>query len=447
MSTAIRKNWRNFAAIIVLAVAAIAVAAYILPHQRFSLPKWVPLLGNDLVTYKAEFSTAQSVTPGQGQTVNIAGVPVGQLSAVDLVNGHGVVTMQIHKKYTPIYKDATALLRPKTGLNDMIVELTPGHRSAGVAPPGWSIPISQTLPNVNFDEVLAGLDGDTRNYLRLLVAGTGQALSGNGGRDLAAAFKRFAPTAVALRRINGALATRQANIARTIHNFSMLSQAIGSKDKQLAELVDASNRVFRAFASQDQNLRTTLGLLPGALETTNTTLAKVDKLGKVLGPTLGRLRPAARALGPSLAEMRPFLRETTPVLKNQLRPFAVDALPTVKLLRPAARDLAVVTPKLTTTLTVVNYLLNELAYKPPGKQQGYLFWLGWANHDAAQVFSTQDAHGPIRRGELLASCGSLAGLDQIYSANPELGLLAFLTNLPKSTAVCPKTSQAPVSGG
>jgi phospholipid/cholesterol/gamma-HCH transport system substrate-binding protein len=443
---AIRKSWRNFAAVVALAVVALAVAAYILPHERFALPHWVPLIGNDFVTYKAEFTTAQSVTPGQGQTVDIAGVPVGELAGVDLVNGHGVVTMRIHKKYTPIYKDATALLRPKTGLNDMIIELTPGHRRAGVAPAGWSIPINQTLPNVNFDEVLAGLDGDTRNYLKLLVGGAGQALSGN-GRNLAADFKRFAPTAVALRRINAGLATRRQNIRRTIHNFSLLSQAIGEKDRQLAQLVDSSNTVFRAFARQDQNLRTTLGLLPGALQTTNTALAKVDKLGKVLGPTLGKLRPAARALGPSLAQSRPFLRETMPVLRDQLRPFSRDALPTVQLLRPAARDLAVVTPKLTTTLQVFNYLLNELAYKPPGNQQGYLFWLGWANHDAAQIFSTQDAHGPIRRGELLASCGSLAGLDQIYSANPELGLLSFLTNLPKSSAVCPKTSQAPASGG
>jgi phospholipid/cholesterol/gamma-HCH transport system substrate-binding protein len=443
---AIRKSWRNFAAVVALAVVALAVAAYILPHERFALPHWVPLIGNDFVTYKAEFTTAQSVTPGQGQTVDIAGVPVGELAGVDLVNGHGVVTMRIHKKYTPIYKDATALLRPKTGLNDMIIELTPGHRRAGVAPAGWSIPINQTLPNVNFDEVLAGLDGDTRNYLKLLVGGAGQALAGN-GRNLAADFKRFAPTAVALRRINAGLATRRENIRRTIHNFSLLSQAIGEKDRQLAQLVDSSNTVFRAFARQDQNLRTTLGLLPGALQTTNTALAKVDKLGKVLGPTLGKLRPAARALGPSLAQSRPFLRETMPVLRDQLRPFSRDALPTVQLLRPAARDLAVVAPKLTTTLQVFNYLLNELAYKPPGDQQGYLFWLGWANHDAAQVFSTQDAHGPIRRGELLASCGSLAGLDQIYSANPELGLLSFLTNLPKSSAVCPKTSQAPTSGG
>ena len=82
---------------------------------------------------------------------------------------------EVRKKYTPIYQDATALLRPKTGLNDMIVELDPGTPTAGKAPEGWTIPIDRTLPNVNADEVPAALDGDTRDYLQLLVGGAGQA--------------------------------------------------------------------------------------------------------------------------------------------------------------------------------------------------------------------------------------------------------------------------------
>ena len=108
-------------------LVALLVGGYILSNQRFYLPKWVPLLGTDFVDYKAEFSTAQSVTPGQGQTVHVAGVDVGEITKVDLVDGRAVVTMKIRRKYTPIYKDATALLRPKTGLNDMIIELDAGH--------------------------------------------------------------------------------------------------------------------------------------------------------------------------------------------------------------------------------------------------------------------------------------------------------------------------------
>ena len=58
---------------------------------------------------------------------------------------------------------------------------------------------------------------------------------------------------------------------------------------------------------------------------------------------------------------------------------------------------------------VVNDLLNTLAYNPPGDEEGYLFWTAWANHAAAFVFNTQDAHGPIRRGNFLVDCASLDG--------------------------------------
>jgi phospholipid/cholesterol/gamma-HCH transport system substrate-binding protein len=441
MRTAIRKHLRDFAFVIGLVLAALLVGGYILSNQRFYLPKWVPALGSDFVDYKAQFSTAQSVTPGQGQTVQVAGVDVGDITNVDLKDGRAVVTMKIRRKYTPIYRNSTALLRPKTGLNDMVVELDPGTRSAGVAPHGWTVPIDQTLPNVNFDEILSSLDGDTRSYLQLLLGGAGEGLDGQ-GKALSADLKRFEPTGRYLARLNGALALRERYIRRSIHNFRLLAQALGDKDDDLAALVDSSNHVFRAFANQDVRLRETLQELPGALDTTNTALAKVDKLGKVLGPTLGALRPGARALGPSLVQTRPFLRETTPIIQNQLRPFARDALPVVKVLRPAAHDLAAVTPNLTSSLKVVNYLLNELAYNPPGKEEGYLFWLSWANHDGASIFSTQDAQGPIRRGLVLASCTTLAVLGQLTTLAPQLGTLGTLLNEPAPSSVCPTTSQA-----
>ena len=74
MRMAIRKHWRDFAVVIGLVLVALLVGGYILSNQRFYLPDWVPLVGSDFYDYKAEFSTAQSVTPGQGQTVEIAGV-------------------------------------------------------------------------------------------------------------------------------------------------------------------------------------------------------------------------------------------------------------------------------------------------------------------------------------------------------------------------------------
>src|SRR5512132_3842628 len=192
MTTAIRKHWREAAFVIGLVLVALLVGSYILSNQRFYLPKWVPVVGSDFVDYKAQFSTAQSVTPGQGQTVQVAGVDVGDITSVDLEDGRAVVTMKIRRKYTPIYRNATALLRPKTGLNDMVIELTPGHRTAGAAPTGYTIPIDQTLPNVNVDEILSSLDADTRDYLQLLVGAAGEGVGGQ-GRRLSATLKRFEP--------------------------------------------------------------------------------------------------------------------------------------------------------------------------------------------------------------------------------------------------------------
>ena len=78
-------------------------------------------------------------------------------------------------------------------------------------------------------------------------------------------LKRFEPTGRYLAKLNGALAVRERNIRRSIHNFRLLSQALGDKDDDLAALVDSSNRVFTAFADQDANLRAALQELPGAL--------------------------------------------------------------------------------------------------------------------------------------------------------------------------------------
>ena len=91
MRSAISKHTRDFAAIVLLFVIALGVGGYILSNQRFYLPKSVPILGSDFVDYKAEFTTAQAVTPGQGQTVNVAGVAVGAIKKVELRRGVAVV--------------------------------------------------------------------------------------------------------------------------------------------------------------------------------------------------------------------------------------------------------------------------------------------------------------------------------------------------------------------
>jgi phospholipid/cholesterol/gamma-HCH transport system substrate-binding protein len=442
--TAIRKHLRDFVAFLFLLVVALAVAVVILGNQRLSLP---PPLGTDYFEIEAELSTAQAVTPGQGQTVNIAGVEVGEIAGVELDDGKAIVAMKIRPEHARVYRDATVLLRPKTGLKDMVAELTPGTRAAGELREGERIPISQTLPDVNLDEILASLDADTRDYLKILLGDGGRALKGN-GRALARTIRRIEPTARYSREVNEQLAERRRNIKRVIHNFSLLMEELGSRDTQLAEFVENSNAVFGALAEQDANIRETLRELPSTLTATQEALGKADRLAQELGPTLQDLRPAARALGPALRQTRPFLRTTTPIIRDELRPFARAALPTVEQLRPALRDLSAVTPDLTRSFRVVNALLNTLAYNPPGPtSEGYLFWLSWANHAGATVFATQDAHGPIRHGLVVLGCQTADLLEVVAESNPALGTLVDLLNGPTSQEICPQSSQDPELDG
>jgi phospholipid/cholesterol/gamma-HCH transport system substrate-binding protein len=444
VKTAIRKHWLDFVAIIGLIVISGAVAVFILGKQRLSLPAWVPLVGKDFFVVKAELSTAQAVTPGQGQTVNIAGVQVGEISKVELKGGKALVTLRMQPKYGRVYKDAHVLMRPKTGLKDMVAELEPGTPKAGRLKDGGVIPVSETLPDVNLDEILAALDADTRDYLTILVGAGAEGLRDN-GPELARAIRRFEPTARYGRKVFGALEKRKQNIKRVIHNLSLVMDELGAKDDQLAEFVENSNAVFATLARQDANLRSTLSELPSALDETQRGLGKAKVLADELGPTLQALRPGARALGPTLRSVRPFVRKTTPVIHDEIRPFVRASRPTVKQLRPAVKDLAAATPDLTRTFKVVNYLLDELAYNPPGQEEGYLFWVAWANHIGNQIFTTQDAHGPIRRGLFIASCQDIPVLQQVSKANPLLGTLTDLLAIPKQN--CPQSTQDPLGGG
>jgi phospholipid/cholesterol/gamma-HCH transport system substrate-binding protein len=437
VTRAIQKHLRDFIAILVLMVLAFAVGGYILSNQRFYLPGWVPVLGSDFFELKGEFSTAQSVMPGQGQTVDIAGVPIGDVKKVELHNGRALITMKVKKKYAPmIRKDASMLLRPKTGLNDMIIEMNPGSPSGEKAPDGYTVPIRSTLPNVNLEEFWAALDKDTRDYLLLLLNGAGQGLSGQ-GRNLSAVLKRFEPTNRDIEKITSQVAQRRKNLARLIHNFQLLATELGKNDTELAEWVDSTSAVFGSFANQDKNLRETIRLLPSALQSTNRALTSADNVARDLGPATRSLNPGVKAFPDAMRKSRTFFRKTTGPVRDQIRPFARDVQPTVKALRPANRDLAALTPDLEKSFGVFNKFVNAWAYNPRGQAESFLFYTIWGVHIAASAFTAQDAHGPVRRGLIMTTCRSLGILQSVRKADRQLSTIIDLLNPPTSEQACP----------
>ncbi len=418
-----------FISVVTMIVIAVAVGGYILAHENLHLPGWVPVLGHEYYDLKAEFQTAQAVTAGQGQAVTIAGAKVGEVASVDVKNGVAVVTMKVTPKYARFYKNATLLLRPKTQLQDITIEVNPGTPSAGKLKSGEVVPLSQTAPNVNFDEFLAGLDAETRAYLQELLAGAGQGFENN-GTAFAATLKRFQPAARYGVEIQRELAKRSANISRSIHNFSLLMEALGSRDKQLTELVDASNAVFRTFAAEEANLQSTLHLLPGALKKTGNALGKLSTASNQVGPALRKLDPFAKALGPAQHATKRLALKTTPIIANEIRPFAREILPTVKELGPATKELGEAFPKLAGSFSVINEFFNELAYNPGKGKAGFDFFLAWANHNLNSVVSNSDANGVLGRSLIYFNCHVLGILNGVAEVNEAVAVLIGLLRPP-----------------
>jgi hypothetical protein len=102
-----------------------------------------------------------------------------------------------------------------------------------------------------------------------------------------------------------------------------------------------------------------------------------------------------------------------------------------------------VTPELTSSVKVVNTLLNELTYTAPGKQS-YLFWGAWLAHILDSLTTTQDANGPLVQGLFMAPCASLNLLEVALSqSDPGLGPILDLLNPPDWSAI--KSSYCPTS--
>ena len=447
----LRAHRRDLGLLILLLSLGILGTGYILSNQSaFRLGGWFP--GVDYpVTIQAEFADADGVVPGYGQPVTVAGVQVGQVGDVRLDGDVALVDLELEPGAVEVHSDATVLLRPRTQLKDMFVALDPGTKDGAVLADGDRLPASQTEPSVAFSDLIDNLDGDTRDYLRALLAAGAQGFGGDGyqpdgGRPdpqavehLRAAFKHFRPFARDTRRLTAALAARRENLRNFVSDISRVSTAMASVDREIASGISGSQRVFSAAASRDADIATMLQRLPGALATTRSTLGKTVAMSHELKRTTTALEPMARALDPALASLPSFFRSTELALAKQLRPFARDAQPILTELSPALRDLDAAAGPLDSGLGVFERFFNALANDPAGSAQSYAFWGSWLAHNAASITSLQDAHGVALRSLPLATCAQLDALHQIELGNPSLNPILKLINIADREKVCPDT--------
>jgi phospholipid/cholesterol/gamma-HCH transport system substrate-binding protein len=431
-----RGHRKDTIAIFVLAIAGLAMMLGIFTQQKASLPSWLPFVGEEFEQISAEFATAQAVTPGQGQSVDIAGIQIGKVTSVDLEDGHAVVGMDIEPQYMElIHPNASFLLRPKTGLNDMVVEVEPGTGDKHIES-GKRFTLAQTEPNTNLDAFLGSLDTDTRQYIQLLVAGGAQGIGGQ-GLTLSNALRRFQPFVHYTAKLNKVVAQRHVALARVIHDFGLLTTELGRHDSEIRRFVTSSDAALGNFANQQQSIQDALQEFPATLRAANAGLASSNRFSQAAYPALTKLIPQAQALTPAFKATEQMFNQTTEPIRTQIRPFTRTIRPVLTHTKEASGPFNTTVRNFGNALGGFNGFLNELAYKPSGgaKNQSFLFYVPWVNHDFNASFNLQDPSGPILRSLIGITCTGTYLAYGLTQTEPLLQTLLQVGGVPRTEEI------------
>jgi phospholipid/cholesterol/gamma-HCH transport system substrate-binding protein len=311
----LRRGGKPLRWLLLLWVLAAAAAVATVSRQEFISP----FTSHERI--QVALDNAAGVVPGKTE-VRVAGVQVGLVQSVGLVDGQPRLTLALNPEVGPIYRDAQAHLSAVTPLQDMYLDLDPGSRASGLLGP-MPIPSTGTSVAVNVADVLDAFNADQRRQLATLLHQLRQGLP-DGGVKLQAAFAQLVPLMRDGLQISRQIDGEHRQIADVVHNLGQITVQLALHDRQLASLVQNGAGTLNTLAADDQPLNATLHALPTTIEALRSGLGRVAGAVFAIDPALHQLQPAARTLAPALKALRSFAIQARPSL-DALAP-AADAL-------------------------------------------------------------------------------------------------------------------------
>jgi phospholipid/cholesterol/gamma-HCH transport system substrate-binding protein len=259
-------------------------------------------------TLNAELSDVTGLA--NGDTVNIAGVPVGQVQSIGVQHGHAVIAMSINNTVV-LHSSTDVGMRWHNVIGQKEIALYPGP-AGPVLPPGATIPLGHDVTDASIDTFLnslgpvlssinpseanafvenvsGALEGDTAQINQLInsgatVSSTVESLDTEVGQVIGN-----------LNVVLGALASRSGDISSLVTNLQTVSSSLASKNTLLDGVVGNLSTVATDLASLIGNNH-------------NTVTSTVDNLQAVAADVQAHQQDLAQSLSTLGAGLAPYIQ-------------------------------------------------------------------------------------------------------------------------------------------
>ncbi|HTU94934.1 MAG TPA: MlaD family protein [Solirubrobacteraceae bacterium] len=301
-------------------------------------------------TIHATFSNANGLQPGS--LVRIAGVNVGTVTSVGTEPGcksasttqsacqAADVSMTISNQGLPIHNDATFAIRPRIFLEgNFFVDVSPGTPQAPVAPNNHTFPIQQGVEPVQFDQVLTGLQDNTRQNLQTLLQQYGKAVK-QGGPSFNKSIQYWLPAYEYSSIVaHDALGIQPHDLSNYIAAQGQVAGALDTHPQNLENLITDFNTTANAFARENTSLEQTVSELPKTLSAAMPAFNALNAAFPPLRTLAKALIPGVKSTGPMVDASLPFVTQLNDLVQpSELRGLTADLKPTVPALAKLTKD-------------------------------------------------------------------------------------------------------------
>jgi len=266
----------------------------------------------------AEFQNASQLVPGN--EVIVGGVPAGSVKTIELGDdGQALVEFTVNPEYAPLERGTIATVRSYSlsGIANRQIQLTipPDGEGGEAIPTGDTLSQSETVSEVDLDEIFNTLDSDTVEDFKHVIQGF--EISYDGVSEQAnKGFEYLNPLLSTSRRLFSELTYDERALQRLIIDGSKLSGALAERAPDISALVGNLNTMMSAIGNQKLALAEAISKFPNFMRSANTTFVNLRVALDDVDPLVDASKPAALELQRFLPELRAATADAVPTIRD-----------------------------------------------------------------------------------------------------------------------------------